>query len=125
MKNLEKEVLFDVIHNCEQYFIPISFNDDWNDIGVLDKVKLCMLLDGLDYSYCCGYSFVNGEVWSIQITFAEEQKSSLFSHSTTSSFPQNKELLIKSIELYVSKVEIKTLRKIVFFEDKSSFWGKL
>ena len=124
MVNKEKDILFEVLHSSENYFLPISVNDNWNDMGAIDKVKLCMILENIDFSFCCGHTFVNGDVWVIKITFRNPIDSSIIKHSNEASFLcENKE--IRTLDIYVTKQEIKYLRTFVFQNDKSKFWDKL
>lgn len=124
-KENEKNLLFEVLHSYKGYFLPYSFNGNWNDMGAIDVYKLCMLLEELPINYCCGYSFVNEAVWSIIITIERDNIfSNYFKASPNSSFPIDN-FNVKTLEIYVTKDEISLLKKIVFYNDNSDFWKNL
>lgn len=125
MLSKEKEILMETLYDSDNYFIPYSINGNWDDLGAIDRVKLCMLLDERNFSFCCCYDFVNGPIWSIQFTFNEPQNPKIFTHSNKSSFPPNNIEKINTIEIYVTNKEIKTLRKLIFFNDTTNIWNNL
>ena len=125
MVDKEKDILLEIIHGMEAYFISFCVNDNWNDMGVMDKNKMCAILDEQYFTFCCCYQFINGSVWSIKIDFSKPLLANSFEHSPESSFPKDRNDTVHSIMLFVTKKEIEYLRKIIFFDDKSKFWENL
>lgn len=110
----------DIILSSHNYFIPICFNEDWDNLYAIDKYRLTEALERCEWDIKCEKIFVNEDVYSVIIT----SKNEFIKNDFIVSFDEKEKA--KSIQIYVTRQELLEFGKKVFTNSNNDdFWKNI